>query len=209
MEEEPIKRFHTPTLDDLRPLLGKDVNEETIDKVRAVLADEIDPCDASEACAKWVRQCYHTPSWHEQALEACNDLLHGHGVEALNIDGASSEWDEGVRMCPPFTYVNMGDTYIMTLARDHEHSAWVVACWGDLVEEYEREHKLGDHEEFDEEPSMCPSCGESAFTLDSHDPEPGEVKLYWWVCKSCNHHCQAVEGWEPSEPEKDEDNETE
>jgi hypothetical protein len=157
IDEEPIKRFDTPTLDDLRPLLGGDVTVAVLEKVRAVLAGEIKPSDASEACAKWVRQCYNPPSWHERVLEACNDLLGGNGVGGLDIEGADTYTDNGVRMCPPFSYVNQGDPYIVTLARDHENSAWVIADWASMAEEYEREHKLGDHEEFDEEPDCCPS----------------------------------------------------
>jgi hypothetical protein len=199
IDEEPIKRFDTPTLDDLRPLLGGDVTVAVLEKVRAVLAGEIKPSDASEACAKWVRQCYNPPSWHERVLEACNDLLGGNGVGGLDIEGADTYTDNGVRMCPPFSYVNQGDPYIVTLARDHENSAWVIADWASMAEEYEREHKLGDHEEFDEEPDCCPDCHGDAFTL-----EKG-TSSYYWICNACNHHCKAAEGWEPSKPDDDEE----
>ena len=197
--EERIERFTVPTLEQLAPLRSNTVDDAILEKVRAVLAREVKPEDASEACAKWLNSCFNRPCWQERAITACDDLLGTCGVEALEIEGAPY-YNDGVSMCAPFSYCNAGDTYRVTLARDHDAGQWVIACWGDLLEEYEQENKLGDCEEFDEEPDRCPCCHATALTL-THFPGSGRGSSYSWVCDGCNHHAYAVEGYEPSEGE--------
>ena len=89
----------------------------------------------------------------------------------------------------------MGDPYVTTLLRDHEHGAWVVSCWGDMLEEYEREHKLAGHEEFSEKPEHCPSCHGSNLTLERQPHSARGPDSLSWVCGDCNHHCLAVAGY--------------
>ena len=186
---EHIERFDIPTL---QMLLDKLTPDLAIAKaVLAVLAKEITPEDASAKCDYWVRQCHHKPSWHKRALVACNDLLGTCGVEALTIEDTS-----------PFSYCNTGDTYETTLARDHDAEQWVLASWGDLFEEYERENELGDYARFDEPPDCCPACDSEALSLE-HFPKSSRGDAYAWVCASCNHHCLAVEGYSPGDDDVD------
>ena len=118
------------------------VDLKTANAVHYVLSGKICPTEASPACKRWVESCYHTPDLdgHEAKLEACNELLGMHGVEAIQSEDAPHYTDEGVRMCPPFSYCNTGDTYALTLIRDHSAGQWMVASWGDAFEEYEAEH---------------------------------------------------------------------
>lgn len=203
MTDERIPRYDAPTLAELEPLRSNTVNAEVLETIRKVLAGEVNPCDVAPECAAWVASCHNTPEAdsYEVKLQACAELL-GHGdVVSLDVEGAPHYTDEGIRMCPPFSYANAGDTYAVTLARDHAASQWVIACWGDLLEEYEEENKLGDCEEFDEEPEVCPSCHRSDFTL-THFPGSARGPSYSWVCDSCNHHAFAAEGYEPGEGEE-------
>lgn len=204
MNDNPIPRYAAPTFEDLKPLLGNDVTEDVLHKLADMFAGEVEPEDISEKCAAWVKQCYHTPPRHEKYLAACDDLLGGHGVEALEIEDADSYTDGRIRMCPPLSYVNFGDTYVLTIGRDHEHGKWVITSYGDFHEEYCADHKIGDYKEFEEEPERCPSCHKSEFTLE-HYPDSARGDSYSWVCKSCNHHCFAVEGFAPDEAEDEGD----
>jgi len=140
-DNDRIERFDVPTFEQLVPL---GVSPEKTELIRQILADEVDPRDVSTACAQWYASCYHKPEvyGHEMKLEAINDLLDMHGVEALDIDGYYT--DEGVRMCPSFSYCNAGDPYETTLLRDHCEERWIVACYGDVLEE--REAELDDEE---------------------------------------------------------------
>ena len=186
---ERIERFDVPTLQMLLDHLTPD--RAIAKSVLAVLAREIEPEVASAACDAWVRQCHHRPSWHERALAACDDLLGTCGVEGLPIDDKS-----------PFSYCNTGDTYETTLAFDYEAQQWVLASWGDLLEEYERENELGDYKRFDEPPDRCPDCHSEELSLEPfHNATHGDT--YAWVCASCNHHCLAVEGYSPGDDDVD------
>ena len=104
-------------------------------------------------------------------------------------------------MCPPFSYCNAGDPYITTLLRDHDAGQWIISDYAAVLEEYERENELADYETFDECPDRCPSCNRASFTL-KHFPGSGRGDTYSWICDSCNHHCFAIEGYEPGEWEK-------
>lgn len=192
MTIDTIPRYDAPTLAQLQPLKSSTVDDSILENVRAILAGELDPSEASPGCAAWVASCHNRPDAdsYQCKLEACADLLGMCGVVALEIENADTYTDEGIRMCPPFSYCNAGDTYAITLARDHENGAWVIACWGDLLEEYEKEHELGDYQVFDECPERCLNCHRDSFELEFF---PGSARgpSYSWVCDSCNSHCFA------------------
>jgi hypothetical protein len=172
-DETKLERFHVPTLAQLEPLRSNTVGDEELEKVRAILAGELDPCEASPKCAAWVKACYNRPDTdsYECKLQACDDILGTSGVEALDFEDAPHYTDEGIRMCPPFSYCNAGDTYAVTLLRDHSAGMWLVACWGEC-------------------PDCCPSCHGKVFSLE-HFPGSARGPSYSWVCDSCNHHCFA------------------
>ena len=62
-------------------------------------------------------------------MAACNEILEGHGVEALR-----GEWLDNYHHDIQASYVNMGDCYVATIIRDHLHDEWLVTTVGDLVE---------------------------------------------------------------------------
>lgn len=103
-------------------------------RLRAVLTGARDPQEASEACAAWVRECYHTPRVREQIEKACDEIIGGYGTEA--IWGASRE-------TPLAVYVNTGDTYNTTLLFNYASDTVRVTTVGDFVEAYERRHGYG------------------------------------------------------------------
>lgn len=196
-EETRIERFYVPTLAQLAPLKSNTVDDAALVAVRDVLQRWQDDRDFS----------------HEDALRACDELLGTSGIESVDPEGAPHYTDEGIRLCPPFSYCNAGDTYATTLARDHHEGAWVVACWGDLLQEVEEENELGDFETFEECPDACPSCGKSGtFAVESFTRgkwQGGqffeEGTGYAFVCSSCNHHCQTPKDWTPPEEETEVD----
>ncbi len=109
-------------------------------KVRRVLDGRLSPAKASPKAASWADRCHFRPhqNGHELILAACDELLGGCGVESVNPECDPQNYDEGIRMCPAFSYVNFGDTYIATLVRDHEASRWRVMSWGDALEWHEK-----------------------------------------------------------------------
>jgi len=199
-----------PTLQELLGIPG--VTQEVAEKVRAVLTGEISAYSVSEDARIFDRTCVHrpNPNGYEVKLIACAELLGLMEPCALEIEDADQYTDEGIRMCPPFTYCNPGDSYVVTLARDHQHGRWVVGCWADLAEQYEKDHKIGDFEEFDEEPESCPSCGMPHLKLESFPrgawaKGPNGMEFfengrgYNWICQSCGHPCLTAPDFEPPE----------
>lgn len=97
-------------------------------------------CDTFESVQRWVRQCYNEPSLVERQMCALNEVLDGHGVEALRVgNGEEMQGDpyipnrhfwQDVR----FEYVNMGDTYTPTIGYDVAKERFVVSSWGDWYE---------------------------------------------------------------------------
>ena len=64
-------------------------------------------------------------------MHAANEVIGGHGVEALECEHGP----HGPRMEPHAVYINMGDTYITTLIREHT-GRYIVSSWGDYVERH-------------------------------------------------------------------------
>ncbi len=77
--------------------------------------------DESPAVVAWVKQCYHPPKMREKRLEALNEAIGGHGVEAV-FDGDS--------LWPRLEYINTGDLYNATIYR--LNGAYKVGCVADI-----------------------------------------------------------------------------
>lgn len=77
-----------------------------------------------------------SPSKIREAMRQANELLQGHGVEAIH-DGIHRRgyWGETIAI-----YVNMGDMYDGTLLYDTLAEEFKVTTAGDWLEEHEREH---------------------------------------------------------------------
>lgn len=79
-----------------------------------------------ESVHNWIRQCYNRPSDLELELHAINEIIGGHGTEAVFQSSDDME--------PLFAYVNMGDTYIMTVLYDYHAGEYVCADYGSQIE---------------------------------------------------------------------------
>jgi hypothetical protein len=204
MTDERIKRFSIPTPEDLAPLKALPLSKDT----------DVGSFELGEIYAT-LRMCDEGDYGHERAIQACSKILGMHDVVSLDIEGVGHFTDEGIRHCPAFSYANAGDPYIVTLLRDHKAGQWIVSDYASVLEECEKENKVGDYEEFDEEPERCPSCHATDFELGTFErrrepmtddlPKAGgstatfdkPVIGYYFACTSCNHHCQTSEDFEP------------
>ncbi len=83
---------------------------------------------------KWKESCYHKPCRLSLIMEALNELLECHGVEALRSENsvffAVVEW------------LNTGDTYSPTILFKYDTDRFYLTTWGDFMEANERKMKL-------------------------------------------------------------------
>ena len=107
------------------------VERETAQKIKALVNYEIKP-SIFASVDRWTRQCYNMPSIDEQTMEALNELLGGHGIEALRDKNLWDSYHGDVR----FTYVNMGDTYKTTIFYDCKRNRYMISSIGNIAEFY-------------------------------------------------------------------------
>ena len=104
-----------------------EVSEEKATLIRKIHSGLLDSA-TFDSCKRWIDQCYHRPSDEELRMCAFNEILEGYGIEAH-----FGEWQNGYWCDVEFTYVNMGDSYALTIIR-HRDKGWLVGTVGDLVE---------------------------------------------------------------------------
>ena len=81
--------------------------------------------DQYKSVQDWSRQCFNAPSYNERVEVAVNELLGGFGAEAIPFEGS---W-------PEISYINMGDTYDLTVVFDYSEEKIYATDWGTIVEE--------------------------------------------------------------------------
>lgn len=70
----------------------------------------------------------------QTAMDIANDMLGGHGVEAIQPEWAwvDGYWREAIAI-----YVNNGETYQETILYDTENERYLITSWGDFYEKWE------------------------------------------------------------------------
>jgi hypothetical protein len=73
----------------------------------------------------------------EKQMELLNSVMEGYGVEVIR----GQTWDRYFTdACG--VYVNMGDTYVVTILYDVCRQRFVVTTWGDWVEEHQKNYGI-------------------------------------------------------------------
>ena len=105
-------------------------DKETSKKILSVIEEtDKEALSSYESVKKLVNQCYNPPSLFNCRLVALNELLGGCGIEYV------PNYDEGFPDIGGIDYVNMGDSYIMTIIYDHEREEFIISSYGDYLEE--------------------------------------------------------------------------
>ena len=101
-------------------------------ELRNIMIGNKGPEDYSDV-SDWVRRCHHKPSRVELVMCALNQVLQGHGTEAIFGDDVC--W-------PDLDYVNMGDAYTTTLAYDRIDGNYLLTSWGVWIEWRESQGRI-------------------------------------------------------------------
>lgn len=97
-------------------------------QLRALLDKQAKTTDYASVRA-WEQKCYNAPSYLDRLQCAFNEILEGHGTEAVFGEG---------EMSPDACYINLGDPYATTLLYDYTRGRWLITSWGDWVESQSR-----------------------------------------------------------------------
>lgn len=81
----------------------------------------------------------------EDTLEFANELLGGYGVESISAEFADRPG--GYWMDSQAAYVNLGDTYDVTILHDNLAGEYLITSWGDWYEGLEQEFAEEEEEE--------------------------------------------------------------
>ncbi len=109
-----------------------EVPPDAADQVQRLLEGTLDP-EKYPSVTTYLRQCYHRPSAVSLVLLAVNEVLEGHGVEALY---SHDHWD-AYHGNVEASFVNMGESSLPTVIRDHRWDDWLVSSLEDFVEQHE------------------------------------------------------------------------
>ena len=79
----------------------------------------------------YLMSCFNIPNQIEIMLNMYNEVLNGFGVEAIQIEG---EYVNSYYRNIVADYVNMGDTYALTILYDVKQDKFMVTTVGDFIE---------------------------------------------------------------------------
>lgn len=116
-------------------MLKKFFPEDTAKKIRGIITKEIAP-EMFKSVQLWIAECYNRPSDPELQMCALDEVLGGFGVEAIR-GGYVDRYHQNIQA----VYVNMGNTYDLTILFDNKTQKFVLTSWGDWVESHEKRLK--------------------------------------------------------------------
>ena len=114
-------------------MLKKFFPEETAKKIRGIITGEINP-EVFYSVELWLKSCHNRPSDPELQMCALDEVLGGFGVEPITTGGYLDHYHQNIQA----VYVNMGDTYDLTILFDNKTQKFVLTSWGDWVERHEK-----------------------------------------------------------------------
>ena len=116
----------------MKGIRSLNINKYLQNLILAIDHGRIKPEDC-HSVQRWIDQCYHRPSDDALKMAAFNEILEGHGVEALR-----GEWRNGYWCDIVLVYVNMGDSYVNTIIH-HRDKGFFVSSIGDYIEKHPKE----------------------------------------------------------------------
>lgn len=123
-----------PSIKTLRRLFRPE-DQKNAAKLRRLLDGRLNPDHPDhpgQSCKE--NRCHNSRERRLEAImDAADRLLNGHGNEALTCPGYHGGFYHDIHA----SYVNMGDTYALTLVLDHESEKFLVTSWGDYLEREE------------------------------------------------------------------------
>jgi len=115
------------------------IDRTTTLKIKEVIKDQGIKLDQFKSVQHLRKQCYNPPDRITEQMEALNELIDGFGIESIRIEDYwhSNYWQDVIGV-----YVNLGDTYILTIIYNVIDEQFEFTSWGDYYESKEKEIRL-------------------------------------------------------------------
>jgi hypothetical protein len=104
------------------------ISPAQLSTIRKLITGKLSP-ETFASVTRRINECYNRPGAVDLILTACNEVLDGHGVEAIR-----GSWVDGYYGDTCAVYVNMGDTYDQTVVYDTRKGKYIITSCGDWVE---------------------------------------------------------------------------
>jgi hypothetical protein len=115
------------------------IERPTTIKIKEIIKDQGIHLSEFDSVQYLRKQCFNPPDRINEQLEALNELINGFGVEAIRIDDYhyNNYWCDCIGL-----YVNLGDTYTLTIIYNVIDNQFEFTSWGDFYESKEQEIRL-------------------------------------------------------------------
>ena len=115
------------------------IDRTTTLKIKEVIKDQGIKLDQFKSVQHLRKQCYNPPDRITEQMEVLNELIDGFGIESIRIEDYwyNNYWQDVIGV-----YVNLGDTYILTIIYNVIDEQFEFTCWGDYYESKEKEIRL-------------------------------------------------------------------
>lgn len=115
------------------------IDRATTLKIKEVIKDQSIKLDQFKSVQHLRKQCYNPPDRITEQMEVLNELIDGFGIESISFDDYwhSNYWGNAIGV-----YVNLGDTYILTIIYNVIDEQFEFTSWGDYYESKEKEIRL-------------------------------------------------------------------
>ena len=115
------------------------IDRTTTLKIKEVIKDQGIKLDQFKSVQHLRKQCYNPPDRITEQMEVLNELIDGFGIESIRIEDYwyNNYWQDVIGV-----YVNLGDTYILTIIYNVIDEQFEFTSWGDFYESKEKEIRL-------------------------------------------------------------------
>lgn len=116
-----------------------DISEFKIELIKLIIKSDYPELGMFESVIQLNKQCLNPPDTIYEKLTVVNELMEGHGIESIRVDEKlyyDSYYGNSIA-----SYINLGDTYTLTIIYNHIELEWEVISWGDFFEAKEIELK--------------------------------------------------------------------
>ena len=113
-----------------------DIDTLRLKLIKCIIEDKVNDLSIFESVERLRSQCFNPPDTITEQLEAINELIDGHGVESIQVSSELYQdryWGNAIGV-----YVNLGDSYDLTIVYNTIDLQFEFTSWADYFEYQEQ-----------------------------------------------------------------------